>query len=202
MSKSSEPRPVKWCKRCEADTECYAFGKCIACSRADSAKWREKNREHIRQYDKIRRSQPDVNARDREASRRWREANPDRVRENYQSWLSMNAEQKRAYNREWNRANPDLARENCQRRRARISQALVHDVPDVMVWEFNPAGPGRCNYCHERLDFDERASWHVDHVVPLSRGGAHEIGNLVVACAPCNRSKSAKLLSEWKRGAA
>lgn len=78
-----------------------------------------------------------------------------------------------------------------------MSDALVHDVPDAMVWEFNPAGPGCCNYCRKALTLDERGAWDIDHVVPLSRGGLHELQNLVIACVRCNRSKGAKMLSEW-----
>ncbi len=38
-----------------------------------------------------------------------------------------------------------------------------------------------------------------DHVVPLSRGGNHDISNLAAACASCNRSKRNKLISEWRK---
>lgn len=38
----------------------------------------------------------------------------------------------------------------------------------------------------------------VDHVVPLSRGGTNYEGNLVPCCKPCNSSKCALLLSEWR----
>ena len=44
----------------------------------------------------------------------------------------------------------------------------------------------RCVYCATHLD---HASATLDHVVPLARGGAHDSGNLVAACAPCNRLK-------------
>ena len=37
-----------------------------------------------------------------------------------------------------------------------------------------------------------------DHVIPLSKGGTNEVGNLVTACKSCNREKRAKLLHEWK----
>jgi len=39
----------------------------------------------------------------------------------------------------------------------------------------------------------------IDHVVPLSRGGNHSIGNLMTLCGPCNASKGNKFLSEWRR---
>ncbi len=36
-------------------------------------------------------------------------------------------------------------------------------------------------------------------VIPLARGGTHDIDNLVPACASCNSSKGAKLPAiEWK----
>lgn len=39
----------------------------------------------------------------------------------------------------------------------------------------------------------------LDHVIPISRGGSHGIGNLVPACSFCNGSKHNKFLIEWKR---
>jgi 5-methylcytosine-specific restriction endonuclease McrA len=38
---------------------------------------------------------------------------------------------------------------------------------------------------------------HLDHVHPLSRGGADAEHNIVPACARCNLSKGAKTLAEW-----
>jgi len=39
---------------------------------------------------------------------------------------------------------------------------------------------------------------HLDHVVPLKRGGSNSIENLVWSCCDCNLSKGSKLPSEWK----
>ena len=44
----------------------------------------------------------------------------------------------------------------------------------------------RCVYCASLLEFDFAT---LDHVYPLSRGGAHVPGNLVLACGGCNRLK-------------
>jgi hypothetical protein len=38
---------------------------------------------------------------------------------------------------------------------------------------------------------------HVDHIVPVSRGGSNAFENLATSCGPCNQSKGAKLLDEW-----
>lgn len=48
-----------------------------------------------------------------------------------------------------------------------------------------------CFYCGQKATT-------IDHVVPVSRGGRHSIGNLVGACLSCNASKNSKFLFEWK----
>lgn len=42
----------------------------------------------------------------------------------------------------------------------------------------------------------------LEHVIPLARGGRDEPGNVVPACWPCNASKGAKLLHEWRKSVA
>ncbi len=44
----------------------------------------------------------------------------------------------------------------------------------------------RCVYCASPLAPDGAT---LDHVLPLARGGAHAPGNVVTACARCNRLK-------------
>lgn len=50
-----------------------------------------------------------------------------------------------------------------------------------------------CLYCG-----DTAGPFHLDHVVPRSRGGPDLPTNIVQACAPCNASKSDRLPSEWR----
>lgn len=47
---------------------------------------------------------------------------------------------------------------------------------------------GRCAYCGKLPDLIT-----LDHVIPVSRGGAHALVNVVPACLSCNARKSAKL---------
>lgn len=49
-----------------------------------------------------------------------------------------------------------------------------------------------CFWCSEVL-----MKYHVDHVVPVSRGGTHEPINLVVTCPTCNLRKNDRLPWEW-----
>jgi 5-methylcytosine-specific restriction endonuclease McrA len=52
----------------------------------------------------------------------------------------------------------------------------------------------RCVYCGASLELDIAT---IDHVYPLAHGGTHTPGNLVVACAPCNRLKGDMLPHEF-----
>lgn len=38
----------------------------------------------------------------------------------------------------------------------------------------------------------------LDHILPLSRGGTHSVGNMLSLCRGCNSSKGNRLLSEWR----
>ena len=38
----------------------------------------------------------------------------------------------------------------------------------------------------------------LDHLIPLSRGGTHSYGNIITLCLPCNMSKHARTITEWK----
>lgn len=52
---------------------------------------------------------------------------------------------------------------------------------------------GRCVYCG-------RIATSIDHVVPRSRGGGHEWGNVVSACRRCNHVKADRAVAElgWR----
>ncbi len=48
-----------------------------------------------------------------------------------------------------------------------------------------------CKACGSKAD---RVRLHVDHVVPISKGGATEMANLQTLCADCNLGKAARLV--------
>ena len=54
---------------------------------------------------------------------------------------------------------------------------------------------GHCGYCGCTLDFD---GFTADHVIPRSKGGGNEISNLLPCCNPCNRSKAARSVEEFR----
>ena len=50
----------------------------------------------------------------------------------------------------------------------------------------------RCAYCKNKFNKNNRAT--IDHVVPISKGGSNHLGNLVAACAGCNRKKGSMII--------
>ena len=124
---------------------------------------------------------------------RWKLANPKRLKEHSAKWRRENPERQKEMVAQCRRANPVPSRTTSNRRRARLAgytgaHYTAKDVADLMVGQ-----QGGCMYCWTPL-----TSYHVDHVVPLSRGGGNGVDNICLACPSCNSSKNNKLLGlEW-----
>lgn len=113
-------------------------------------------------------------------ARKYRKVNSEYIRERERAYRAKNKLRARSY---WNR-----------RRARKLNAQGSHTVEDIR--RQYEAQSGRCYYCGIQVGND----YHVDHVVPLSRGGSNGPENLVIACAPCNLSKSDRLPHEWPQG--
>jgi 5-methylcytosine-specific restriction endonuclease McrA len=141
--------------------------------------WYYDNIEQAREYRKQQYAQNREQA--IEDARRWREENPERYR------ATM-----RRYKRKHYRENREAYRVYVRNRRARLAEVDgSHSVEDIetMYHQQN----GLCHYCGASIE----DGYHVDHVIPLSRGGSNSPDNLVLACPHCNLSKNDRLPSEW-----
>lgn len=149
----------------------------------------------------------------KEATRQWRQSNADRRKahgragyarnreayaERYAAKRAANPEVMRAQNamraRKWRAANPLSRRATEWRRRHAIrdhpdSKKLTKQDWIDLVNRFH----GCCAYCGDRTE-----DLHLEHVIPVSRGGRHAIGNVLPACPRCNQSKTDFLLIEWR----
>lgn len=51
----------------------------------------------------------------------------------------------------------------------------------------------RCYWCGQPC----KAEYHIDHIVPLSKGGSNTADNICIACPPCNLSKGGQMPDEF-----
>lgn len=130
-----------------------------------------------------------------EQQREYREANKEKRREYSREYNQANKEKRCEYNREYHQTprGKEVARTNSHRRRARKANAPIGLLFDEQAQLKRQKT--RCYYCGCKLD-----EYHIDHVIPLSRGGADGAENKVLACPSCNLSKGSKLPSEWTEG--
>jgi 5-methylcytosine-specific restriction endonuclease McrA len=78
-------------------------------------------------------------------------------------------------------------------RRARLAGVPSYRVSDRELNRLIDRYRRSCAYCGEG-----DASLHLDHVVPIARGGSNGIGNLLPACRDCNLSKNDRFVMEWR----
>lgn len=90
-------------------------------------------------------------------------------------WNSANRERRAAILRKY-QAQPHVRERQNKRNRTKH----LREFAPVLL-----ADP--CSYCGAPAD-------HLDHIVPLARGGENTLDNLTAACGRCNRAKHAKSL--------
>lgn len=62
-------------------------------------------------------------------------------------------------------------------------------------WWKRKKASGTCYYCNKQYSPRDLT---MDHIIPISRGGASEKINLVAACKDCNNKKKNLLPVEWE----
>ena len=87
----------------------------------------------------------------------------------------------------------DHAEAHADREARRRAQKRTTAVEPVLRREVHQRDCGCCYLCHNPITLNEM---HLEHAVPLSRGGSHTYDNCRAACAGCNLSKGAKLPRE------
>ena len=135
----------------------------------------------------------------RAAQKLWVAKNRDKTRETWRRFYANHADaerersKKRAQYRKnatrlWAKLNPLKRAANESRRRARQRETACGDVDYAAVVQ---AAHGICAICG-LLVGNEPA--HIDHIIPLARGGSHTQNNLQFTHGRCNNAKGARLL--------
>lgn len=134
----------------------------------------------------------------REASRQRYLRERDRRLKQRFNYYHGHVEQYRLYYQQYRQSHALQCKVNGHNRRARQRSAPgSHNVTDVQ--RQYKSQKGKCYYCFKKLSQGKKA-YHVDHIIPLSRGGSNDPSNLVITCPSCNLSKKDKLPHEWPEG--
>ena len=124
-----------------------------------------------------------------------REANVARANQ----WVRDNRERFNAASRERRKNNPILkAKESVIRhtRRARMRAAEGSYTHDDILRIYADQNE-KCAYCGISIYWHIPNDIHIDHILPLARGGSNYPDNLACSCASCNLEKGDKTISEW-----
>lgn len=185
------PQLIKQCTKCHneypATTEYFRHQKgakgnlsseCLQCLKIRDQEYKRQNaskiRRDAREYHK---SHPEWS---KQTKRQHYERHRDEVIDKSRQYRKDNPDY-------WKRS-PEKEAEKGSKRRARKRQAQgVFTIADVQrkLW----VQRGRCFYCHKKLG----ESYHVDHYIPLSRGGTNWPDNIVIACSWCNLTKGDRM---------
>lgn len=115
--------------------------------------------------------------------------NPNATKIRVKKWSENNYDRYRTRIKEWTLANPDKVHDFRATRRAK---KLANGIFKITPKEIKALMRSNCFYCGSTSQIS------IDHVIPISRGGRHSIGNLVSACKSCNSRKNARFITEWK----
>jgi 5-methylcytosine-specific restriction endonuclease McrA len=108
------------------------------------------------------------------------------------------------HDRQWSQAKwwleyqtrPELrlyTRQKSKRRKALLREQTAHQIRPLELRARFALFGNCCAYCRASGDME------IEHVIAISNGGTHAMGNIVPACHHCNSIKRAKDVESWYR---
>lgn len=206
---TSKDMKTKICTRCHlelpATTEYFSLRKsrkksgyiwrgfnsrCITCIRMERKSYYMENRDKIlnknRDYLK---EHPD---RAMAAIKKWLKKHPEKAKQYSKNNYHRHKSKRVEGHRRWKKANAEHVRIYNRNAKAKRRQAegrfTVHDINRIYDEQ-----KGLCAYCGKKLD----GNYHVDHVMPICRGGSNWPENLALSCPTCNLRKREKTAEEF-----
>lgn len=128
----------------------------------------------------------------RKRNKKHYEANKEMLKARRLKRYYENREYERKKQAEYHKKNKGQILLNRHIRRAQ--DLTVNHSLMVAEWEWIK---GYWDYCCAYCGFEDWFNLQIDHVIPMSKGGVHSVGNVVPACVSCNTSKQAQDLGNW-----
>ena len=154
--------------------------------------WNDRNRDKVRAYDAQRVERRAVYK--RQYSKQYYRRNVDAAKAASSQQRRSNPEYCKMQVRLWRKKNPDKHRVHLIRRRT-LKHAAGPVHPSALTHVFQATC---CAYCDVAFEPTGSRSLHVEHILPLARGGTNHRSNFAAACQFCNSSKHDRILYyEW-----
>ena len=197
---------TKICTKCGVEKELSEFSfrsdandyrrQCKQCV-SNNAKIRYiKNIESVKEYqilnkDKIqerRKRRYILNSDEIKAKRReYCKNNPDKIKKQRREYYLKNQEKVKEIQKNYRKTEAGrMVAKNMKHRRRTANKK--GDVTTNQLLELQQ-NEKVCYWCNTSL---KGKKIHIDHYIPLSKGGKHTLSNLVVSCSTCNNEKHAK----------
>jgi 5-methylcytosine-specific restriction endonuclease McrA len=117
--------------------------------------------------------------------------NKVRIRQKTHDYLKNHPEIRAKAARNYKRNHPDRYSAHLRAvhvaRKARMRGASISDKHvSQIIKKWHNERSFTCYYCHRRFD---RKHLHIDHIIPVSKGGKHSSDNICRACSKCNLTK-------------
>ena len=140
---------------------------------------------HKEQYNETTRKRRASNsAAERAYHNKYRDANRDANRKRQATYRDKHREEVRERSRLWARNNRASVWHHMHKRRARIRGGEYEQFTRDEI--YNRDG-GICHLCKRKCP---PTRWHLDHLIPISKGGPHTRKNVAVSCPKCNQTKN------------
>jgi len=140
-----------------------------------------------------------------EKGRIYREEHQDEIREWRRTYNEEHREEKATRDKEY-RQTPQgrMVRRAAHHRRRARKKGSGGSYTAAQIQAQLKRQKYRCYYAgcgHAKFEKKNgKHIFHIDHIVPLSRGGTNTIDNIVLSCPTCNMHKHNKLPHEWSTG--
>ena len=163
-------------------------------SKRSQIKHAEKRKKQQRwYYVLVRKGDPQRYAEHRNRCKRWNDANKDKLSKQAAERYEKNKAEIDARNAAYYYANREQWVEKENRRRALLQAARVgtdRKAYRAYVRSVHAAASVPCYWCGKSLPKRNR---HIDHIIPLAKGGIDDVSNLCCSCKTCNSRKGAKM---------
>lgn len=175
---------MKLCKTCGLEKTGSHGSYCRSCNSARVVKWKQDNKEKYNEYSRNLSKMLAQNGKKR--SRSWEKSNRDRLLAYKAMWRSKNLDKYREYDR--------------KRRASKLNNGFEKYSEDQVLLKYG----SNCHICHKTIDLNAPRrvgtgiGWeqglHIDHLIPISKGGSDTLENTRPSHAICNLNKSNLML--------